>query len=148
MSVYAIAADKVVVIPLNTTPKDTSKLYGQGRIGVSLLTHDTQSGYCTANGINFAFSYKIATWNSAPSVCPSDTWVCSQAEVITGCSVPAGTYVDILCDGTNLNSGLIILGWNAETDSTNGTDGNALYSTGTPHNVNVCHNLRVWCCWN
>lgn len=144
----AAAQNKVVVIPLNikaaTAP---DKLWGQGRPGVSLLTHATPSGYCSANGINFALSFNISTWNSAASVCPSGTWVCKQGEVETGCPLSAGSYPSYLCDGTMIDSNPV-LGWNVESDPTNQGNGMTTYSSHAFPPVSVCNNLHVWCCWN
>jgi len=145
----AAAQDKVVVIPLNTKAATaTDKLWGQGRPGVKLLTHDTPSGYCSANGINFALSFSISTWNSAASVCPSGTWVCQQGEVETGCPLPAGSYPSYTCNGTMINS-FPVLGWNAEASPLDQDYGMTAYHVGnSPHSAIVCNNLHVWCCWN
>jgi len=142
----AVAQDKVVVVPLGTKAKVTDKLWGQGRPGVSLLTHATPSGYCSANGINFALSFNISTWNSAASVCPSGTWVCLQDEIGSACPLPEGSYPTFLCDGSVFDSP-IVLGWNAEADPVDQTHGITTYHLNTPHTANVCNNLHVWCCW-
>jgi hypothetical protein len=93
---------KVVVIPLTSAPAQPAKLWGMGRPNVALITHDTPSGYWTANGINVVLSFNIATWNEAQVVCPANTSVCTQNEVAAACPVPAGSYPVYLCDGTTL----------------------------------------------
>jgi hypothetical protein len=158
---FVYGANKVVVIPLNSTQKPGSpdKVWGEGRPGTATVTHDDPNGYCTTSeGINFALSTHFATWGAAASVCPMDTWVCTADEISsTICNIiPQKTYNTENCDGilnpSDASQTLTSLkGWLADAYvavpllplfmrfkfSDQLSDLQADY----------CTAMRVWCCW-
>ena len=74
-SVLTMAADKVVVIPIGSSSSNT-KVWGEGREGVPISTVNT------SNGVTISISNSSATWDTAASACPKNTWVCSESEAM------------------------------------------------------------------
>ena len=153
-SFAAMAADKVVVIPLNSNSSTSGKLWGQGRPGTGLLTHTDPNGYCTTSqGIHYALSQNLVTWQGAAESCPAGTWVCSESEFPpTGsCDIqPLVTYKYITCSGSfsPLINYTALYGWLADAkDATSGHMQNSdLFALGNYNNI--CFSTRTWCCWN
>lgn len=128
-------------------------LWGQGRPNTQRYgTAGEESGLCTGpTGVKFGLSLGIASWGSAASQCPADTWVCTNAERGTGAcdtarndgsidglecfDTPAAT-LDFASDSHD--------GWLA--DITGLTDGDAISESGGTGNHWVCMSLPVWCC--
>lgn len=92
--ISAIAADKVVVIPINSSPATTDKLWGQGRPGV------TTSAWTLHNGIRVAASTLILPWYAAESACPIKTWVCTASDIDLSTLVLSPTTNTLMCDGS------------------------------------------------
>jgi hypothetical protein len=147
----ATAADRVVVIPLNTSNVAVAdgKLWGQGRVG----TND--SG---ALGINNDIAIKISvdntSWDGAASACPQDTWVCFSSDIV-GMEVAGITSsVDTIeCNG---DPGTSTYTWINDTDPnlTHRLTGKTVSVTQPVPpsfhiaylNINKCTYLRVLCC--
>ncbi len=162
-SAFANAADKVVVIPLNSSKHGSpDRLWGDGRRNANTLQHDTgtENGHCTTTtGINFALSEAAATWEGAQSVCPKDTWVCNRAD-IREVACPAtilSSWEIIFCNGewSSPHSTTVTNppGWLADRGENTGIpfalravklpdDDGSLIASSTG-----CNMLRVWCCW-
>ena len=153
----AVAADKVVVIPLNTSSNTTDKLWGKGRPGTTLRTHLTSNGYCTtSSGINFALSLHYASWYDAQEVCPSGKWVCRLSDLppAGACDIePTFTSIRISCDGfySTLVNLTILNGYVADAFTSiipayygYTVDSNIL---NIPVGVKACEMRPVWCCW-
>lgn len=154
LPIMAIAANKVVVVPLNTT--SSTKAWGAGRPGTSLRSHANLRGYCTNSaGVNFALSYNYAPWYGAAEVCPKGAWVCESSDIPnTGtCNiqqVTASPYYN--CDGTAAPSALLnsLTGFVADAMPNN----NPAYATAA-NSANLtartfvigCSQRPVWCCW-
>lgn len=158
-AVSTLAADKVVVVPLNTSTTKGGRLWGVGRPGIDLMTHGNSNGYCTtATGINFSLSKNLETWANAPHVCPAATWVCSKNDLSTAsssCPLPflTWTYESRKCDGTLYPPDLSVVtrlkGWTANASTSSVTYGvakssNALLSN---NSAGSCISYRAWCCW-
>ncbi len=153
-AVSVIAADKVVIIPLNSSASAgaTDRVWGQGRSGTGLLPHTPASGYCTsAMGINFALSKNLSAWGSASSVCPAETWVCRKNDlpIMGSCSVnSASTFRAVSCDGTKAALPSIqteLYGYAADASST--FFGRLKYSGNFALDVtqDMCVSMHVWC---
>ena len=135
----AMAADKVVVIPLNTSGGPATKLWGEGRVGTGTTLHTT------ANGINIAKSNGIASWASAAAVCPKNTWVCTAAEASL-IDVDSGQHDVMGCSGI---SGSDIRVWVQDEDSSlNGKTVRINIITLYVQPILKCNYLPVWCCSN
>ena len=156
-AVSAPAANKVVVIPLNTTPRYGSpdKLWGQGRPGVGLLLHTDANGYCTtADGVNYALSDSFATWDGAQHACPVDTWVCSVSDLPADGACPIqkiNSYQYRDCKGgqsTTYTDLALAPGWLSDMHSLP-EFGKLYWSSNFASHTNVasCRSQRVWCCW-
>ena len=126
------------------------RLWGHGRPGTGLMTHDTVSETC-GNILNgYALSTQLVTWEGAAQACPAGTWVCSLDDLpLSGsCNVPQNLYFDKMdCDGSapgaNVN---FLFGWVA--DSYSATSGSLVLSSNMGRSGIVsCNFYRVWCCW-
>ncbi len=159
------AADKVVVIPL-TSPVGKNvggKIWGEGRIGIGLTQmSDGTGGICqTPAGINFAISNHISDWNSAASVCPTNTWVCRESDVngqmcntnaFRSLPISEPVVTDIQCDGTvwTTYDSFWVRAWLA--DAVVGSPELGKYRPtdssfpGSGQNE-ICKSFFVWCCW-
>ena len=140
----AVAADKVIVIPLNSS-KPPLKLWGEGREGTSAIL-DT-----TANGINISRSNSTASWDGAAAACPANTWVCSADEVQyldTSALTSSMLYID--CAN---NTGTAPYTW--VRDDLSGVFGRTVhveYNSIAGKNIvhlasqRKCAYFSVWCC--
>lgn len=146
-AIPAMSADKVVVIPLNSSGAPT-KLWGEGREGTNTNI------YTTANGINIARSVGLASWDGAAAVCPKNTWVCSAAEVSNlNRDRLTSTVTALDCAG---NTTSLPHTWvRDESNSMNGIasylyDGASIGLPGiyiyTASSRPKCYYLPVWCC--
>ena len=150
------SAEKVVVIPLNGNHNTLGKVWGEGRVGSSLMTMATSSGYCsTTEGINFSISSHLSTWNAAPSVCPAKTWVCRASDIGTTLC-PTGFFqnidYEIGCNGqvvTAIDSAFVPI-WlsDAGATSSEGLVRDSDYSTAPNYSDASCTSYFVYCCWN
>ena len=153
-TVSAIAADRVVVIPLGGSAS-TDKLWGKGRPGTELLTHTDPNGYCTASsGIHYALSATMSTWYTVAEVCPAGTWVCTENDFPDIGLCPIQTvlgYQRRLCDGStdsaydnqdSLEGWISDLKSSPENSSTKGT-----FNNNWSGHRSICYFYRVWCCW-
>ena len=157
-STFAHAADKVVVIPLNSSRQGSpDKLWGEGRSNSTTLVHDTgtKNGYCTTGrGINYALSKHMTDWGNAQAVCPKDTWVCSEAELKHHyCPITLDmSYIGIGCDGEflpeNPGTQTVIVGW-LEGAHNQFSESGVTKISSLPNEGSglTCGSLRVWCCW-
>jgi len=151
----ALAADKVVVIPLNASG-NTDKLWGKGRPGTTLRSHSGATGYCsTPSGVNFALSYTFATWQNAAEVCPSGKWVCRISDLPPSgsCNLqPLSSISFRRCDGSEGPyefDQTIMAGHLADADASDPIAGIVVSSStlGTPTKGFSCTERPVWCCW-
>ena len=147
------AETKVVVIPMFESSSDTNKLWGTGRPGTGLLAHTNPNGYCTTpQGIHYALSKTIVTWQGAAESCPAGTWVCSSSEFPTSgsCNIQTiSTKKSISCDGTiaPTYSHSWLPGWLADAkDYRSGRMNNSDSFSSVNYNY-VCFATRTWCCW-
>lgn len=156
VAILATAADKVVVIPLNTgaaaATADT-KLWGEGRGGVTTLP------YGTYNGINIARSVDLASWDGSAAACPQNTWVCSAADLQNWVPSQSTPYVTVItCGGAT--SGTSNKSWLSDKFNS-ALEGRAAYTfyenifpippgyrSVTNSNEQKCMYLPVWCCSN
>jgi len=126
-----------------------SRLWGEGRPGVSILSHHTNpAGYCeTPSGIKFALSDQYSTWANAAAACPAGTWVCTLEETGSQTCPTLTLIVSIMnCDGSSGPVGEV--GWMAD---------GYVYESGFAKIANylgdpilsrkVCESMFVWCCW-
>ena len=151
----ALAADKVVVIPLNSSGS-TDKLWGKGRPGANLRTHAGATGYCTTpSGINFALSFTFAPWEGAAEVCPAGTWVCRVSDLPPSgsCTLqPLTTRSFRGCDGTEgpvTVDQTIMAGFLADAVPSDQMTGSCVSSStlDTITKCTSCAARAVWCCW-
>lgn len=151
-----LGADKVVVVPLKGgTKSGNGKVLGEGRVAAGLMTMQTSSGYCEMpSGIKYALSTHLSDWNSAPSVCPANTWVCREADVSghTPCGPPTGAkYINIACNGSLYHHGdpLFLHGWLADagTPTAKGRYMTTDSVSGIAVDGNICISYFIWCCW-
>jgi len=137
-----------------------NRLWGKGRPGTGLLTHNVTNGYCTTSaGINHALSSRLQTWANAADVCPSETWVCNQVDLPTSgeggaCPIePLITYPSVACDGTPVTPGeqTSLRGWVSDADAQEFGVFNGISRTSsswdTTYYWKTCEMYRVWCCW-
>lgn len=123
----------------STDDSGNNRLWGQGRVGAT-ATLDT-----TVNGINISRSTGIAPWYAVASVCPSNTWVCTEAEV-QGLDTTTDTSLadTIQCDGTSTTSRFTWV-----QDEGGATYGYAIFinsSVLSKLNTPKCFQIPVWCC--
>jgi len=155
LPIAAIAANKVVVVPLSTT-NSPDKVLGVGRPGTSLRSHATLKGYCTNSaGTNFALSYNYAPWYGAAEVCPKGAWVCESSDIPTtgSCNIIQETtwrYYD--CSGTEQAYGLqtALTGFVADALPNNNPAYAAIINSAdlSARTFGIGCDLRpVWCCW-
>lgn len=158
--VSAIAAEKVVVIPLGSSASVNSageKLWSTGRPGTGLMTHTDPKGYCTTSaGIKYALSVHMAQWGNVADVCPAGTWVCTESELPVGvdtCSiVPVSTYSGIECNGSLFpgtpDQRTALWGFIANATPNNTVFGRMIYTEGLiGSSASICFSYRAWCCW-
>ncbi len=150
------AADKVVVIPLNTSVS-SAKLWSKGRPGTALIAHIVPivDGYCTnPSGTKFALSQLMVDWGNADDACPQNTWVCTNDELPNPgkCDVqPFYTRYYFPCDGS-LTTGATVTslsGWVSDADLISLSQGFTKSSDdfSISYGEEVCSHYRVWCCW-
>ncbi len=141
LTISAMAADKVVVIPLNTSGNPATKLWGEGRVGVDATL------YTTANGINIAKSNGTASWDGAAAACPKSSWVCTVAEASL-LDKRSGLHDAISCDGSS--GSLTTYTW--VQDESSSLEGMTVYNfiSGVVEvdSRTKCLYLPVWCCSN
>jgi hypothetical protein len=146
----AIAADKVVVIPLNTktiiasTPVVDGKLWGQGRVDAGVSNIE----YHSSKGIDYAISNDAVSWGATHAACPANWWVCRESDLLG--VAPSFDYTRRLhgavrCEGTAFASSRF---WLAE--SADGYDGKQAYFSevdgmGTEAKMK-CYTEAVLCC--
>jgi len=150
------AANKVVVVPLNSSTKATDgRVWGEGRDSTGVMTMQPPAGYCQMpSGIKYALSTHLSDWNSSSSVCPADNWVCRESDIQgqTPCSPPFGPKdTQINCTGTIVSSDdpVWLTGWLADT-GTQASEGRRMTTdsiNGTAGDDDICISYFVWCCW-
>lgn len=162
--VTAFAAEKVVVIPLNSAQRTGSpeKLWGQGRPYTTTLLHKNDSlvpGFCTSlTGVEFALSKHMVSWDGADAACPKDTWVCTSEEILDkSCPLNAipSTFLGISCDGELIplvsEPNTDLFGWVADANTRGGnTEALMGHLRSAESSVfgssDTCSTMRVWCC--
>lgn len=162
---FVHGANNAVIIPLKSTqqPGSPDKVWGQGRPGITTLSHEDPNGYCTTTqGVNFALSTHFATWGNAATVCPKDAWVCTADEIgSTICNITINPFASFnlkRCDGIMVPSDASeiltsVWGWLADAHVSLPLNPNPLFSMckdsdqDLPFPVDYCNAMRVWCCW-
>jgi hypothetical protein len=138
-----------------------NRLWGKGRPGTGLHTHDVPNGYCTTSaGINLALSEGSEIWGNADDLCPAGTWVCSQNDMLDG-SCPIVPLVTVLwyeCDGTEPPTGIQIYnylyGWISDEYNEEGPNIQGLTAKSNgwinweKRTLMKCSMIRAWCCWD
>jgi len=135
----------------NNMASSTSRLWGQGRPGSSVLNN---AGECVSNANNYikvSRSGNTAVWDGARAACPANWWVCSAAERGTG-ACGTGTQPAIICNPASTTAELydntVTWAWVSDVASTN--DRMAKTAT-TASGTNTaeqyaCNIAPVWCC--
>ena len=144
VAMNSMAANKVVVIPLNSSVKDETKLWGEGRVGTGMSSEDT------VNGIKIARSYATASWDGAAAACPKNTWVCTFEEIENMATDYLTSFSKGLrCDGTEYTSCYSWVQDEYKLDRTKGIAPCVVDFFGyvfMPFYQQKCEHLRVWCC--
>lgn len=125
-------------------------MWGKARPGATRYgTTGVESGLCTNGGISYGLSYAISSWPAAAEACPSNTWVCTEAERGTGtCDT---SRPDSAEDATSWNGVLhnftasLHRGFVSDVGSTPIT-GKTLVEDGSSASWNTANHLPVWCC--
>lgn len=140
-AVSAIAADKVVVIPLNTSSNADGKLWGQGRPGVVYGTWTWYTSPADQN-IEYSPSTMMTDWGSSPAACPAGTWVCPYSDITGQIPDILSSYSGFDCNGNPL------LATNVAWLATAFNHWGLVKQSGgtTPVGHDPCEILKVWCC--
>ena len=130
--------------------RPTAKRYG---------TNGIELGLCTRDGIDYGLSYAMVDWGSAEDACPAGTWVCGEAELMSGdppysaCDTlrPDSTTDLISCTGVEIDRpDNDHYGWLADSGETSTIGLGMLHGEGNTTGSGVvgfpCATMPVWCC--
>lgn len=144
LPICSLAADKVVVIPLNSAQQG-GKLWGEGRVGASATLTDT------VNGINISRSTGLASWDGVAAACPANTWVCTAAE-LQGLDTSTETTNVTIIDCVNATSSAPFTWTQDDLTEGFGRTVHVAYDFIAGSNIvdensqRKCAYLPVWCC--
>lgn len=121
----------------STDKNGNNRLWGQGRPYITM----NGSWYISPSdpNIEYATSTIRTDWNSSPSACPSETWVCSEDEVLAVTqNIPSTQVSD--CSGASI--GLQNSAWTTAALHENGI----IQTLTGPISLSTCHLVQVLCC--
>jgi hypothetical protein len=136
--------------PQGPGPYEDGKLWGQGRPGTGTLL-EVQNG-----SLFYGLSRHVASWGSASSVCPLDSWVCRASDIngLPKTGFTEGQNVTS-CSGTITK--FYNYAWLADSDGASGTSSSVGsrvdYVSGsnlivTSVGESPCISMKVMCCRN
>ena len=135
----------------NNMASSTSRLWGQGRPGSSVLNNAGECASSANSYMKVSRSGNTAVWDGARAACPANWWVCSAAERGTA-ACGTSTQPAIICNPVSttaeLSDGTVNWAWISDAASTN--DRMAKTAT-TASGANTaekyaCNIAPVWCC--
>lgn len=134
-----------------TSAAGVARHWGRGRPGSARYgTSGVESGLCTNGGVNFGLSYSTTNWNTAETVCPLGTWVCTLAE--RGTAACNTTRPDTTVDGVQCNGTIVDYptaghyGWVANPGGYPSSAYVVTEDAITADTIQPCNNMPVWCC--